>query len=87
MNVTVNVATKLRKQYGMHTVNMKKEYIVNSLNENSKAFWSYVNSGTKIKIGIGDLKDSNGDLKSDTMDKANILNYFFASVFTQEGTH
>ena len=38
-----------------------------------------------MRSGISDLKDENGDLPSSDVDKANILNNFFASVFTKEG--
>ena len=59
--------------------------IVETVKENPKAFWSYVNSKTKMKSGISDLKDENGELRSSDVDKANILSNFFASVFTKEG--
>ena len=35
---------------------------------------------TKSKSSIGDLKDANGDTKTEDKDKAEILNDFFASV-------
>lgn len=59
--------------------------IADSVVDNTKAFWSYVKSKTSTKSSIGDLKDQFGTLKSGTEDKANILNDFFASVFTVEG--
>ena len=40
---------------------------------------------TKSKSSIGDLKDANGEIKTEDIDKAEILNDFFASVFTVEG--
>ena len=40
---------------------------------------------TKSKSSIGDLKDANGEIKTEDKDKAEILNDFFASVFTVEG--
>ena len=42
-----------------------------------KAFWSYVNSKTRMRSGISDLKDENGTMCSRDADKANILNNFF----------
>lgn len=65
---------------------MQESGIADSVGENYKSFWSYMNSKTKIRAGISDLKDENGVLKSSSIDKANILNNFFASVFTHEGT-
>ena len=40
---------------------------------------------TKSKSTIGDLRDKDGDLKTEDQEKANILNDFFSSVFTVEG--
>ena len=39
---------------------------------------------TKSKSSIGDLKDANGEIKTVDKDKTEILNDFFASVFTVE---
>ena len=39
---------------------------------------------TKSKSSIGDWKDANGEIKTEDKDKAEILNDFFASVFTVE---
>ena len=36
------------------------------------------------KSGIGDLRDKDWKIKTETSDKANMFNDFFASVFTQE---
>ena len=59
--------------------------VADLVKENPKAFWAYVNSKTKMRSGISDLKDENGTMCSSDADKANILNNFFASVFTKEG--
>ena len=53
---------------------------------NPKAFYAYTNSKLKVKEGIGDLIDENGEKKTSDNDKANILNQFFCSVFTIEQT-
>ena len=34
---------------------------------------------------MGDIKDHNGDIKTEDADKAEMLNDFIASVFTVEG--
>ena len=59
--------------------------IAELVQENPKAFWAYVNSKTEMRSGISDLKDENGDMRSSDVDKANILNNFFASVSIKEG--
>ena len=38
-----------------------------------------------MRSGIGDLKDENNIMRSSDEDKSNILNDFFAAVFTREG--
>ena len=49
-------------------------------------FYAFTNSKLKVKEGIGDLLDKNGDKKCLDDEKANVLNDFFCSVFTQEQT-
>ena len=51
-----------------------------------KLFYSHVNSKMKVKEGIGDLIDSQGNTVCDNDGKANVLNNFFCSVFTEEKT-
>ena len=59
--------------------------IAESVKENPKSFWAYVNSKTKMRSGIGDLKDESNIMHSSDDDKSNILNDIFAAVFTREG--
>lgn len=51
---------------------------------NNKAFFAYVRSKLKTREGIGDLIDKNGNLASTNSDKAEVLNNYFSSVFTNE---
>ena len=53
---------------------------------NNKKFWKYIKSIKKDSCGVAPLKD-NGRTHSDAMDKANILNRQYQSVFTRENTH
>ena len=65
----------------------KKYYERNLANEtktNPKAFWKYVRSKTKVKSGVKDLLKEDGSYAHTDGDKAEILNSFFASVFTDE---
>lgn len=50
-----------------------------------KSFWAYVKDQTKSKGTIGDLVDNDGHVCTDDVDKAHVLNNFFATVFTREG--
>jgi len=52
--------------------------------ENLKAFWRYVNSKTKSRSGVADLKRDDNTLTVSDMEKAELLNSFFQSVYTIE---
>ena len=58
--------------------------LVNDIKDNPRAFWKYSNSRLKTKPGIGDLRSPSGELECTDKGKADILNTFFAGVFTQE---
>ena len=51
---------------------------------NPKSFWSYVKAKTSTRSGIGDLKRDDGTIASTDKEKAQVLNDFFQSVFTEE---
>jgi hypothetical protein len=52
--------------------------------KNRKKFSNYVKSKTKSKTSVGPIKANTGKLTSEKQAMANILNEFFASVFTNE---
>ena len=61
-----------------------EENLVSNIKTNLKVLWKYVNSKMKTRLPVDTLKTSdNGDSVSN-QDKANVLNEYFASVFTQE---
>ncbi|XP_065654875.1 uncharacterized protein LOC136081485 [Hydra vulgaris] len=64
-------------------INYEKK-IAESLKENSKLFYAYVNSNRKIKLGINIVTDKNGSLQTNRDNIANILNENFHSVFVIE---
>ena len=64
-----------------------KYQLVNDIKDNPKAFWYYARSKTKTKSGISDLRKDNGSLTNTDLEKADVLNNFFISVFTQENTN
>ena len=67
----------------------KKEYVVNNLSQciedNPKAFWSFVKKIRQEESGVADLKVDN-KIISDDQGKAEALSNQFASVFTIEDT-
>lgn len=54
---------------------------------NPKVFWNYVNRRTKVKESVDDLKKLDGSKTASNVEKAQVLNDFFASVFTRENLH
>ena len=77
-NLTNGIIKKAKKE-------MEKNIAVKS-KENPKLFWNYIRSKTKCKSKISDLEDEKGSLESDNEKKAEILNQYFAKVFTIENT-
>ena len=56
----------------------------NRLKPNPKGFWSYINSKIKVNTGIASLTTSNGDSATTPLQKSELLNSYFSSVFTSE---
>ena len=76
-----------RNQLRKKTRHLRKEFelrLSSQLKSNPKVFWRYANTRLKTKGGIDALKDAMGVVRSSPMDKANILNDFFSSVFVEE---
>ena len=66
---------------------MQKDFgkkLVNGLKNDPKAFWRYANSKLKSKDKISQLKKANGTSTDNDKEKADELNTFFSSVFTEE---
>ena len=61
--------------------------IANNIKENPKEFYSYVNNKTTVRSEIAVLKNRNGELAILPHEKADMLNNYFASVFTKEDTY
>ena len=64
--------------------NLEKKLANNS--RNSRAFNSYVKSRSKDKSGVGPLINDQGQVISESMDMAEILNKSFSTVYTKEDT-
>ena len=76
-----NLVSKLVKESHNAYLN---DVIGSSLTENPKKFWSYVRSCKSENIGIPPLKNDNSSISVTDKDKAESLNSYFHSVFTQE---
>ncbi|KAK7105260.1 hypothetical protein V1264_016666 [Littorina saxatilis] len=67
-------------------IRQMEKQVAERAKDNPKVFWSYVKSRTTIRSGIADLKRKDGTLATSNVEKANTLNDFFQSVFTEETT-
>ena len=79
-NKVKNMITYFRKQ--------KEKIISMDVKKNPKAFWKYISVKTKTRSGITvlhcDPNDESSRLTNNDSHKANLLNEYFASVFTNE---
>jgi hypothetical protein len=67
----------------------KKDFeskLASEVKDNPKAFWKYVKSKTKTRTGISDLVIDENTMTTTDSEKADVLNKFFCSVFTKEGS-
>ena len=76
--MAINVTKKARTEF--------ETRIANNIKENPKEFYSYVNNKTTVRSEIAVLKNRDGELAILPHEKAEMLNTFFASVFTKEDT-
>lgn len=71
--------------YKVHQAQMNYEKeICRKAKTDSKVFWKYVHTKTKVKESIQCIKDDTDNIITDDKDKAKLLNNFFHSVFTKE---
>src|SRR5437867_1628426 len=77
---------KLRKSV-LENNNAKIKFeqnLANNIKQDSKSFYSYVRSKQRSKVRVGPLKDSAGNIVSDSGAIADLLKSYFSSVFTVE---
>ena len=75
-NESKNLIKSTRKAY--------ERKIAEECKNNPKSFWKYVQERTKVNTGINTLKTRKGGLAESDMEKAEVLNEYFASVFANE---
>ncbi|KAK4822101.1 hypothetical protein QYF61_009801 [Mycteria americana] len=56
--------------------------LVRDAKNNKRGFYRYINQKRKVKESVPPLTNKNGDLVSTDEEKAEVLNNFFASVFS-----
>ena len=64
-----------------------EKQIAKDCKSNPKFFWKYVQEKAKQTTGISPLDKGDGVFLNDDIDKADVLNAFFSSVFTREDTN
>ena len=64
----------------------EEDRVAAAAKDNPKAFFAHVNNRKPVKNTIGPLKDRTGSIISNDEGMANILNEYFASVYTEEDT-
>ena len=89
-----SIYAKMRNQVKWEGRKAKRDYertIAANVKNNPKSFYKYAPRNTpegnlKVTVTVGDLKGRNGTVAQSDKEKAEALNNFFASVFTQEDT-
>ncbi|GAB0209094.1 mitochondrial enolase superfamily member 1 [Grus japonensis] len=68
---------QVRKAKAMIELNLARD-----VKDNKKSFYRYVSDKRRMRENVGPLRNETGDLVTQDMEKAEVLNDFFASVFT-----
>jgi Endonuclease-reverse transcriptase len=78
-NVRNKVTNKIRQAKRGYENNLASR-----IKSDPKSFYAYVRSKTKTKSKVGPLKNDQGVLTSDSSEMCELLNHYFATVFTKE---
>ncbi|GAB0185492.1 hypothetical protein GRJ2_001014500 [Grus japonensis] len=68
---------QVRKAKALTEINLARD-----VKDNKKSFYRYVSEKRRTRENVGPLRNETGDLVTQDMEKAEVLNDFFASVFT-----
>ncbi|GAB0209762.1 hypothetical protein GRJ2_003441900 [Grus japonensis] len=72
---------QVRKAKALIELNLARD-----VKDNKKSSYSYVSDKRRTRENVGPLQNETGDLVTQDMEKAEVLNDFFASVFTSKGS-
>ena len=78
---------KVKNELRATTRHLRKEFernLAKNVKDQPKKFWAYVNSRTKTRSKIPPLQTDDGGKANSAAEKAEALNNFFSSVFTDE---
>ncbi|GAB0178377.1 mitochondrial enolase superfamily member 1 [Grus japonensis] len=56
--------------------------LARDVKDNKKSFYRYISDKRRTRQNVGPLRNETGDLVTQDMEKAEVLNDFFASIFT-----
>ncbi|GAB0186169.1 mitochondrial enolase superfamily member 1 [Grus japonensis] len=68
---------QVRKAKALTEINLARD-----VKDNKKSFYRYVSDKMRTRENVGPLRNEMGELVTQDMEKAEVLNDFFASVFT-----
>ncbi|XP_071482066.1 uncharacterized protein [Diadema antillarum] len=78
-NITTSVIRKAKADF--------ENKLAEEIKQNAKSFWNYVKKQTKPKSTVPDLQAPDGRWAKEDQEKAETLNNYFGSVFSEENTH
>ncbi|CAM4652532.1 unnamed protein product [Caretta caretta] len=78
-----NIARACRNEIRRAKLHLELQ-LARDVKSNKKGFFRYVGNKKKAKESVGPLMNEGGNLVTEDVEKANVLNAFFASVFTNK---
>ncbi|CAM4584870.1 unnamed protein product [Lepidochelys kempii] len=79
----INIARACRNEIRKAKSHLELQ-LARDVKSNKKGFFRYVGNKKKAKESVGPLLNEGGNLMTEDVEKANVLNAFFASVFTNK---